>query len=476
MIPIVWIGAFLLLGTAEANEVCYKDLGCFSDKPPWSGIPGRKLFGLPASPESMNISFLLFTRETGNLSQKLLYTEKSTVQNSYFSPLRKTRFVIHGFTSTGKYGWVVEMCLLLVKVENINCIAVDWEDGAKCTYFTAASNIRVLGAVTAYLINTLAKVYHYCPSKIHLIGHSLGAHTAGEVGRRLRSIGRQFSGIGRITGLDPAGIGFEGFPDMVRLDPSDAQFVDVIHTNAGKFPTIGFGMFNATGDLDFYPNGGRVMPGCDDKNTTLVETDFEGFDTEMEGVGNCHHSRSHEYYRYSILFPGGFVAYPCESYESFQEGNCFPCPREGCPMMGHYADRFHNKLRNNNPKYFLDTAPKKPFTSWLYNISVKLSGMTGVKGEMDIAFQMKDGKTKEYQIGSGSLNQGQTYSKLISVEINPVKASRVEFIWHKKIFTSHWAKLGAERVRLVRGKDGHESFFCGSGTATHGVPQILTPC
>lgn len=45
---------------------------------------------------------------------------------------------------------------LLVKVENINCIAVDWEDGAKCTYFTAASNIRVLGAVTAYLINTLA--------------------------------------------------------------------------------------------------------------------------------------------------------------------------------------------------------------------------------------------------------------------------------------------------------------------------------
>lgn len=40
-------------------------------------------------------------------------------------------------------------------------------------------------------------------------------------------------------GLDPAGICFEGFPDMVRLDPSDAQFVDVIHSNAGKFPSIG---------------------------------------------------------------------------------------------------------------------------------------------------------------------------------------------------------------------------------------------
>lgn len=42
----------------------------------------------------------------------------------------------------------------MVAVEDVNCIAVDWEDGAKCTYFIAASNIRVLGAEIAYLINT----------------------------------------------------------------------------------------------------------------------------------------------------------------------------------------------------------------------------------------------------------------------------------------------------------------------------------
>uniref|UniRef100_A0A8D2J5B9 Triacylglycerol lipase n=1 Tax=Varanus komodoensis TaxID=61221 RepID=A0A8D2J5B9_VARKO len=95
-----------------ANEICYEKLGCFSDKPPWSGIPGRQLFGLPNSPENMNISFLLFTRETGNESQKILYDNTTTIRNSHFSPLRKTRFVIHGYTSTGKYGWVVELCLV----------------------------------------------------------------------------------------------------------------------------------------------------------------------------------------------------------------------------------------------------------------------------------------------------------------------------------------------------------------------------
>ncbi|XP_020635625.3 pancreatic lipase-related protein 2 [Pogona vitticeps] len=454
-----------------ANEVCYEKIGCFSDKPPWSGIPGRQLFGLPASPESMHISFSLFTRETGNVSQKVYYNDTSTIRKSYFSRWRKTRFVIHGYTSTGKYGWVVELCLLLVKVENINCFAVDWEDGAKCTYFTAASNIRVLGAIIAYLLNAFKIMYLYSPSNVHLIGHSLGAHTAGEAGRRLRGISRRFPGIGRITGLDPAAIGFEGFPDMVRLDPSDAQFVDVIHSNAGQFPNIGLGMLNATGHLDFYPNGGSIMAGCNDAVTSLLE-----FDQEVRNVGNCHHSRSHEYYKYSVLYPLGFLGYPCESYETFQEGNCFPCPREGCPMMGHYADWFRYRLKKEKPKYYLNTGPKEPFTSWRYNISVKLSGMKSVKGEINIVFHSKDEDIKEYQIVSGDLKQEQIYSKITDLEINPANATRIEFIWHKQFFTLLWAKLGAERVSLIRGQDGHKSFLCGNGTVRYGDPQILAPC
>ncbi|NWR54172.1 LIPR3 protein, partial [Bucorvus abyssinicus] len=141
--------------------------------------------------------------------------------------------------------------------ENINCIAVDWKEGAKGNYISAVNNIRVIGAEIAYFIKILQKIFKYSPSEIHLIGHSLGAHTAGEAGRRMR-------GISRITGLDPAGPCFEGTPPEVRLDPSDANFVDVIHSNAAHFPAVGYGMYNTTGHLDFYPNGGSVMPGCTD--------------------------------------------------------------------------------------------------------------------------------------------------------------------------------------------------------------------
>lgn len=44
---------------------------------------------------------------------------------------------------------------LLLEVENINCIAVDWQEGAKGTYISAVNNLRVIGAEIAYIIKIL---------------------------------------------------------------------------------------------------------------------------------------------------------------------------------------------------------------------------------------------------------------------------------------------------------------------------------
>ena len=58
-------------------------------------------------------------------------------------------------------------------------------------------------------------------------------------------------------GLDPAGPLFSATDPAVRLDPTDAQFVDAIHTDANRW-----GMFQASGHIDFYPNGGLDQVGC----------------------------------------------------------------------------------------------------------------------------------------------------------------------------------------------------------------------
>lgn len=85
-------------------------------------------------------------------------------------------------------------------------------------------------------------------------GHSLGAHVAGNTGSSVKS-----GKLGRVTGLDPALPGFHLLATTSgRLDPSDADFVDVIHSCGGIL-----GWLQPLGDADFYPNGGvAVQPGC----------------------------------------------------------------------------------------------------------------------------------------------------------------------------------------------------------------------
>ena len=71
-----------------------------------------------------------------------------------------------------------------------------------------------------------------------------------------------YSGLGRISGLDPAEPLFQGMPPEVRLDPGDAKFVDVIHTDSKEFYKGGLGMEQPVGHVDFYPNGGKAQRGC----------------------------------------------------------------------------------------------------------------------------------------------------------------------------------------------------------------------
>lgn len=45
---------------------------------------------------------------------------------------------------------------------------------------------------------------------------------------------------------------------MEHIDKNDAEFVDIIHTDANFY-----GAPMATGTIDFWPNGGvRFQPGC----------------------------------------------------------------------------------------------------------------------------------------------------------------------------------------------------------------------
>ncbi|XP_072495109.1 pancreatic lipase-related protein 2-like [Notamacropus eugenii] len=466
----LWTITLLLLATVRGKDICFKRLGCFSNDKPWSGTLQRPLKALPWSPEDINTRFLLYTNENPNTFQTILSDDPSTIEASNFKTDRKTHFIIHGFLDKGEEFWLTDICKKMLQVEKVNCFCVDWKKGSRTRYTQAANNIRVVGAEVAYLINVLSTEFGYSPSNVHLIGHSLGAHAAGEAGKRLQGQ------IGRITGLDPAEPYFQNTPEEVRLDASDAIFVDAIHTDsAPMIPNLGFGMRQTVGHLDFFPNGGKQMPGCQ-KNILSTIIDINGIWEGTRDFAACNHLRSYKYYAESILQPDGFLGYPCTSYEVFNSDGCFPCPAEGCPRMGHYADQFKGKTNALGQTFFLNTGDSGNFSRWRYRVSVTLSGGEKLSGYIRIAMYGSNGNSRQYDIFKGSLRPGANYKKEIDVAINVGKVEQVKFLWYNKTITLFQHKLGASKVTVQSGEDGTEYHFCSSDTVQEDVLQTLSPC
>lgn len=139
-----------------------------------------------------------------------------------------------------------------------NIIVVDWSPLSHSLYIEARLYTNTVALQFAKFCIFLNLYAYLDISTTHIIGHSLGAQIAAYTSFLLKKeLGET---IGRITGLDPAAPLFE-YPDVEtleqRLDPDDAYFVDVIHTNANHL-----GIISPAGHVDFYPNGGEVQPDC----------------------------------------------------------------------------------------------------------------------------------------------------------------------------------------------------------------------
>lgn len=239
--------------------------------------------------------FRLHTRQNPDEGQVLRWNDPSTIVNSNFNPSHPTRFTIHGWRANGESDIHSMIRYNYFANGDFNVIHVDWGQGSKTiNYYTARKRVAEVGDLISRLIITLRDTTGISLDSIYLIGHSLGAHAAGNAGKYLD--GR----LNTIIGMDPAGPFFSlGHDDI--LDRSDAQYVEVISSNAG---TLGFKQ--PLGHANFYPNGGKSQPGC-------------GIDL----VGTCAHSRSYEYFAESLISRVGFVATGCGNLDDALAGQCY---------------------------------------------------------------------------------------------------------------------------------------------------------
>jgi len=209
----------------------------------------------------------------------------------------------------------------LLKKLDSNVIIVDWQKGAAgLDYFEAQKNLKAMAKIIANFISQ----NRVNPKTVHCVGHSLGAHACGFVGKNLK--------IARITGLDPAGPWYENIVATEKLNKNDADIVDVLHTDWK------LGHYKPLGHRDFYPNGGTVQPGCTatrsfDLSSYLIKSDV-GRAVDLV----CSHSRALLFFTESINSVCPFTSIPCPSYSEFKSGRCTCSRTFGCARMGYHAD------------------------------------------------------------------------------------------------------------------------------------------
>ncbi|KAK9298987.1 hypothetical protein QLX08_007896 [Tetragonisca angustula] len=346
-------------------KVCFESVGCFADPP--------SRLTLKQSPEHPNViqtRFLLYTRAKRESPKNLRYDDDSkSILQTQFDSAKPLKVVIHGYKGSGSDIGAILMVQGLLDLEDTNVLVLDWTRGAATTYTAAVANTelvgRQLGLVLLDAVNLGTR-----PEDIHVIGFSLGAHVAGCASEILK---KKNILLGRITGLDPASPFFRNhlFREKSRkLDATDARLVDVIHTDGSQDFADGFGLMKPLGHIDFFPNGGREQPGCNDVKNSVVVSHLK--DDMLTKEIACSHIRAWSYFLESVRKTNEsckFVAWPCsKGTTSFTNGMCFPMESTlWSQEMGYRANRGPLGI------YYLPTREEEPFCGQPLRASVTIS-------------------------------------------------------------------------------------------------------
>ncbi|KXJ82532.1 hypothetical protein RP20_CCG013299 [Aedes albopictus] len=239
--------------------------------------------------------------------------------SSHFNPRKPLKVIIHGWNANRHQQALTPVQNAYAMLNKYNILAADWENISSKPYSTARELTRALGYRIGSILSAFMTGQNITAEQVHVVGHSLGAHIAGNVGKYFRGK------LSRITALDPAGPLFLPL-STDAIDQSDAHFVDAIHTDT----VLGEAVHRA--HLDFYPNRGSTsQPGCELLDLVTLHA--------------CSHYQAPAFYAESILVPGSFIAYQCRLEKILSSPNeCTPPPvgklqkRKGA-FMGEYVDQ-----------------------------------------------------------------------------------------------------------------------------------------
>jgi len=412
------------------QEWCDDVLGCLTLTSDWFHAT-RPLNAMPKSRTKINTQFILHTREhVGEFGDTFISADTASIDASTFDPSKPIKFITHGFVDNGNKHWMKDLAHALLNFGDYNVIRTDWGGGSLPFYCEAAANTRVVGLEIAYLVNFFIDNYGVDPANVHLLGHSLGSHVSGYAGEKI-------AGLGRISGLDPAGPYYTDTPTFIRLDETDAVYVDNIHSDSDSILVLGYGTKQAMGNLDFFPNGGHDQPGCDPVSIAIDAIIPGDIDDDLRDLAACSHQRAIFLFQDSLINSCPYVAYECDTYDEFQDGRCASCGDDNakCAYMGARADEYPFKERIN-VNMFLDTDRDPHYCLYHYQIEVDTAhpheAEDWVQGHIRLDMYGDNGEvlesqkiTKEHE----RFDHGQVKSFMMTSHIDLSRVYRIDLRW-----------------------------------------------
>ena len=136
----------------------------------------------------------------------IIYGQNNSLGSSGFDPSKPTKILIHGYRGrhNSNFPRNVKGAYLETKSrKDYNVFVLDWSAHARPGphyfrhYSTAVKNVRTVAERLADFIIWLKKNFDVNLDEVHLIGHSLGAHVAGNAGDMVSQ--RLSHSVGRIT-------------------------------------------------------------------------------------------------------------------------------------------------------------------------------------------------------------------------------------------------------------------------------------
>nr|XP_042911988.1 pancreatic lipase-related protein 2-like isoform X2 [Parasteatoda tepidariorum] len=278
---------------------------------------------------NMDTQLWLFTAKNPEKGEPLHKCGGKLPEDTDFDTTVDTVVIVHGWLDgVCRTAWMREIKEQLFQREKYNVILVDWTWGNTLDYAEASANSIVVGQDIAFVVmNIMKQTKMTNGNRFHFIGHSFGSFAVSEAARFILKRKPQYK-IRRMTLLDPAVAPFRHGDPGRFLDAENAQFTDVIHSNAG----------------DCFPLGLlSYLPLC----------------THLQGI---------QYFKVSINHPQGlFIGVECKSYSDFLHGDCYRCCKKDwskCAVMGMDAEKYFPYLyqpKMKNRTYYMNLDFECPY-------------------------------------------------------------------------------------------------------------------